>query len=143
MIAAIGFVTWGVQALGPMPEALSTLRSDERVQVSAGRWLVFKPTDQEPTTGLVLYPGGRVDNRSYAPPARELAAQQGTLVVVVPTPLNLAVFAPERATEIIRAFPEIQRWAIGGHSLGGAMAARYVYCSPGSVDGLVVWAAGR
>ena len=51
-------------------------------------------------------------------------------------PVDLAVFAPERA-------PEIQRWAIGGHSLGGAMAARYVHRNPESVGGLVVWAARR
>jgi pimeloyl-ACP methyl ester carboxylesterase len=124
-----------------MPEALSALRTDDRVQVSTVRWLVFEPTDQVPVTGLVLYPGGRVDPRSYAPSAREFAAQQGALVIIAPMPLNLAIFAPERATEIIRAFPAIEHWAIGGHSLGGAMAARYAYRNPEQVDGLVLWAA--
>ena len=66
VIAAIGFVTWRAQALGPMPAKLSALRSDERVQVSTGGWLVFKPTEQEPATRLVSCPGGRVDPRSYA-----------------------------------------------------------------------------
>ena len=55
--------------------------------------------------------------------------------------LALAVFAPNRAEAVIAAYPEIHRWAIGGHSLGGAMAARFVYQHPGAIQGLVLWAA--
>jgi dienelactone hydrolase len=95
--------------------------------------------NSEPSAGLILYPGGRVDLRSYAPTAREIAAQ-GYLVVVVPMPLNLAFFAPDRAAEVIAAFPEVDRWAIGGHSLGGAMAARFAHRYPSTVHGLVLWA---
>jgi pimeloyl-ACP methyl ester carboxylesterase len=55
-------------------------------------------------------------------------------------PLNLAVLAPESADEVIDHFNAIERWAIGGHSLGGAMAARYVDSNPDAVKGLVLWA---
>jgi dienelactone hydrolase len=55
--------------------------------------------------------------------------------------LSLAVFAPMRATAVMAANPEVDVWAIGGHSLGGAMAARYVYADAGAADGLVLWAA--
>lgn len=41
---------------------------------------------------------------------------------------------------MIAAYPEIHQWVIGGHSLGGAMAARYVAQKPGKVEGLVLWA---
>lgn len=37
------------------------------------------------------------------------------------------------------AYPDIDAWAIGGHSLGGAMAARFVYRHPGAMDGLLFW----
>ena len=81
-----------------------------------------------------------MDPRSYAPAAHALA-QEGYLVVIVPMPLNLAVFAPDRAADVMAAFPEIGRWAVGGHSLGGAMAARFAYQNPEAVQGLALWAA--
>ena len=140
LIAAIGFVIWAKTPLGPMPEALAALETDAVVEVNQDDWIVFEPVGEQPTTGLILYPGGRVDPRSYAPAARALAAQ-GYRVVIVPMPLNLAVFAPNAANEVIQAYPEIQTWAIGGHSLGGAMAAGYVSNNPETVDGLVFWAA--
>jgi pimeloyl-ACP methyl ester carboxylesterase len=134
-----GFVIWAQTPLGPMPAALAALQSDDQVQVETRPWLTFNPTGYLPTTGLILYPGGRVDPRSYAPLAR-LVAVHGYRVVIVPMPLNLAVFAPDRAAEVIRANPEIRRWAIGGHSLGGAMAAAFADNHPEAVQGLVLWA---
>jgi pimeloyl-ACP methyl ester carboxylesterase len=56
-------------------------------------------------------------------------------------PLNLAITNANAATEVMAAYPQVERWAIGGHSLGGAMAARYVYTHPEIVEGLVLWAA--
>ena len=55
-------------------------------------------------------------------------------------PLSLAVFDSNAADDIIAAYPEIEKWVIGGHSLGGAMASSYVYNHEGAVDGLVLWA---
>lgn len=102
--------------------------------------LVFRPAGTKPVTGLILYPGGKVDAAAYAPTAAALA-ELGFLVVIVPMPLNLAVLGIDRADTVMAAHPEIAQWAIGGHSLGGAMAAQYVASHPGKVRGLVLWAA--
>jgi pimeloyl-ACP methyl ester carboxylesterase len=123
-----------------MPAALAALQSDAQVAVETEPWLVFRPMGDVPAVGLVLYPGARVDPRAYAPAAHALA-QEGYLVVIVPMPLNLAVLAPDRAAQVIAAFPGTGRWAVGGHSLGGAMAARFAYQNPEAVQGLVLWAA--
>jgi hypothetical protein len=123
-----------------MPEALDALRSDGTVAVASDRWLVFRPAEQEPTKGLIFYPGGRVDPRSYAPAARAIASEE-YLVVIVPMPFNLAVLGTGRAEAVIAEFTGVQHWAIGGHSLGGSMAAKFAYDNPGLVDGLVLWAA--
>jgi dienelactone hydrolase len=139
ILALGGFVVWAERTPSPMPEALTALESDAQVASNTEPWLTFRPVSQEPTVGLILYPGGRVDPRSYAPAAREIAAE-GYLVVVVPMPLNLAFFAPDTAVEVIAAWPEVDRWAIGGHSLGGAMAARFAHRHPSMVHGLVLWA---
>jgi dienelactone hydrolase len=63
------------------------------------------------------------------------------MVIIPPMPLNLAVFSPEKAQEIIAAYPEIQSWAIGGHSLGGSMAANFARKRPDQIQGLIFWAA--
>lgn len=40
-------------------------------------------------------------------------------------PFNLAVLDSSAADGVINEFTNIQNWYIGGHSLGGAMAASY------------------
>ncbi len=99
--------------------------------------MTFTPTGNAASVGYVFYPGGRVDPRSYAPMAHELAAR-GYLVVIPPMPLNLAVFAINAADPVIAAHPEITRWVVGGHSLGGSMAARYAQSQADKLDGLVL-----
>ena len=139
ILASSGFVVWGNTPAAPMTEALAALQSDAQVTVLTGSWLEFKPAGQQPLTGFIFYPGGRVDYRAYAPQAHAIAAQ-GYLVVIPSMPLNLAVFGISKAGEVIAAHPEIQRWAIGGHSLGGSMAANYARSNPGQVQGLVLTA---
>jgi len=134
-----GFVLWGSNPAKPMPEALSALQSDMQVAVTVGNWLVFAPVESEPTTGLIIYPGGRVDYRAYAPQAHVIAARDN-LVVIVHMPLNLAVFDPNAAETVIAAHPEIKFWVVGGHSLGGSMAANFVHAHPTQVQGLILWA---
>jgi hypothetical protein len=139
-LAIGGFVWWAASAAGPGSEAVAALESSPDVNVLYDNWYVFSPATSQPKTGLVFYPGGRVDARSYAPAAHSIAAA-GHLVVIVPMPLNLAVLSPNRAINVIEAYPEISKWYIGGHSLGGAMAANFVYNHPDILDGLILWAA--
>ena len=135
-----GFIAWASITRPILPTAQAALESDELVQVMEmdGGWLVFTPAGSQPETGLVFYPGGRVDYRAYAPYARAIAAQ-GYQVVIVKMPLNMAVFNSGAARDVLRAFPAVQNWAVGGHSLGGSMAASYAARYPGA-DGLVLLA---
>src|SRR6056297_3821675 len=71
-----------------------------------------------------------------------IAAATDTRVLIPSMPLNLAFFGRDRATALREEHPDIETWWVGGHSLGGAMAASYVGDQePGTVDGLVLWAA--
>jgi dienelactone hydrolase len=138
-VAAAGFVLWASNPARPDEAAIAALASDSSVGVESGQWIEFRPIGVEPNAGLVIYPGGLVDARAYTPAAHTIAAQ-GYLVAIVPMPLNLAVFAPDRARDVIAAHPEIKRWAVGGHSLGGSMAASFANGHPDLVRGLVLWA---
>jgi hypothetical protein len=139
LVGIIAFLAWGLIVPSPMPEAREALKPDYEVLVTRGPWLVFRPILKNPTTGFIIYPGGRVNPAAYAPQAHAIAAQ-GYLVVIVPMPLNLAVFGSERASSVIQDFPEINAWTIGGHSLGGSMAALYADKHVDQIKGLVLWA---
>ncbi len=123
-----------------LPEAEAALATTADVTYAeVNGWLVFAPTGAQPATGLIFYPGGRVPAPAYAPAAAAIAAA-GFRVVIPPMPLNLAVLDIDVAAAIQAAFPEVTRWAIAGHSLGGSMAAEYAARHPGAVQGLVFWA---
>jgi dienelactone hydrolase len=136
----VGFVVWAETPPAPMQQAYETLESDEKVTVTKGQWLIFEPTTANYTTGFIFYPGGRVNPFSYAPYAHAIA-NEGYFTVVVPMPLNLAVFGVNAANDVIAAYPNITSWAVGGHSLGGSMAAQYSNDNSGKVEGLALWAA--
>ncbi|MCP4142332.1 MAG: alpha/beta hydrolase [Chloroflexi bacterium] len=138
-VATIGFIWWGNTPLEAMPEAITALESDNDVLVINKKWMVFNPINASTKTGVIIYPGGHVDPRAYAPLAKEIA-RNGYLVILPPMPLNLAVFDINLADEIMAANPEIETWYLGGHSLGGAMAAEYVAANPSKVEGLFLWA---
>jgi pimeloyl-ACP methyl ester carboxylesterase len=115
--------------------ALQALQSDDKVEVSEGKDIIFRPQRKKPSIGVILYPGGRCDARAYAPVVRPLAAA-GAMVIVPNMPLRLAVMDAGRAAKVIAEHADINRWIIGGHSMGGAMAAAWVYKNPGIAKGL-------
>jgi dienelactone hydrolase len=123
-----------------LPEAGQALASTPTVTYAVeGDLLTFTPNAGRPRTGLIVYPGGKVSAAAYAPLAQRIA-ERGYLVVIVPMPLNLAVLGIDRARGVIEAHPEIEHWAIGGHSLGGAMAAQYA-AGDVRIEALALWAA--
>ncbi len=103
-----------------------------------GSLTVFAP--DAPERGFIFYPGGRVAPTSYAPLLRALA-EDGWLCVLVEMPFDLAVLNMNAAAGIPERFPEIDSWTIGGHSLGGAMAAGYAAKHPEDYDALILLAA--
>ena len=123
-----------------MNEVYEVLNNDSEVKVTTDRWLVFESSNSIKNVGFIIYPGGRVDYRSYAPLARAIA-KEGFLTIIAPMPLNLAVFGANVANDIINSYPQISTWAIGGHSLGGTMAAQFAYENPQKIAGLILWAA--
>jgi len=135
-----GMVVWSAANARPAELAVNPyLKSSGTVLFSDEDWLVFQPADQEPSVGFIFYPGGNVEAPAYVPALFRIA-EAGYLVVDVPMPLNLAILGASKASKVIEAYPEIDYWVIGGHSLGGAMSARFIDDNPGIMDGLVLWA---
>ncbi|MCX5901607.1 MAG: alpha/beta hydrolase [Proteobacteria bacterium] len=105
-------------------------------------YYVFKPKGTQQNLGFIIYPGGLVDPRSYAPLAQQIA-KAGYLVVIVKMIGDLAIQNNnyKRASDVIAAYPEITQWVIGGHSLGGVCSSWYVKDFPDKMKGVVLWAA--
>jgi len=140
IVGALGFVFWAEDAYQPNAVALQALQSDSVVKVTQySGFITFQPVSQHTSIGFIFYPGGRVDYRAYAPVLHEIAAQ-GYFVAVVHVKLNLAFFDVNAADKVISQFPEIEKWAMGGHSLGGVAAALYTNTHQDKISAIAFWA---
>lgn len=114
-------------------EARVSLKND------AGQYIDIEPTG-EATTLFIFYPGGLVRPQAYEWLGVALTPLGVRTVIPVFT-ADLAVTAPSRATQLLEKLGGYERVVIGGHSLGGAMAARYALNNAGTLDGLVLMGA--
>ena len=97
--------------------------------------IIFTPKEQDVTKGFILYPGAKVDAKAYAPLCKKIASN-GYKVIIADMPLNFAMLSPNKAEKIIKENDDIKSWVIGGHSLGGVVAAKFA-ANDKNVDGVV------
>ena len=118
--------------------AKTALITDGTVRVSqtAEGWLFDGPSED---CALVFYPGGKVEETADAPLLHRLAAE-GMDVILLEVPLRFAFLAPEAAAEPMARY-DYARWYVGGHSLGGAIAANYAASHGEALEGLILLAA--
>ena len=89
---------------------------------------------------FVLYPGGLVRPQAYEWLGRALAGR-GVHTVIPEFPVDLAVLDAGRAQRLVDHYAAGRPVVVGGHSLGGAMAAAWASDHPEAVAGLVLLAA--
>jgi len=137
-LSAAAFAVYTGQYYRADARALAALQSDETVSVVPieDGWLFDGPSE---TDALIFYPGGKVEETAYAPLLHRLA-EGGLDVYLIRMPFRLAVLDPSRADHVIESGAYARRY-IGGHSLGGAMAAIYAAAHADKLDGVVLLAA--
>ncbi|MRX44463.1 alpha/beta hydrolase [Agromyces kandeliae] len=132
-VAWIGVIGW----LRPYPAvepALTAMVSDELVDVTeTPTGITLAPTAGGDGTGVFFQPGALVDARAYAAVLRPLA-EAGHTVVIAKQPLGIAFLAVPAFDEARSAHPAIERWVLGGHSLGGTVAAMQADDADDDVD---------
>ncbi|MGN7947651.1 alpha/beta hydrolase [Microbacterium sp. 22215] len=120
-----GIVAWSQIGVMPAEKApLASVRENSAIHVEdAEQGIVMTPADGESEVGLVFIPGAKVDPWAYAPILQSLA-EEGVTVVITRPWLNLAFFDLRGLDAFTSAAPDIDDWAIGGHSLGGVRACQ-------------------
>lgn len=139
LVLVVGVCWWYVADYYRADEAaVAAMSSAADVTVKRdGNKVAFIP--EEADTGFIFYPGGKVEHTAYAPLMHALA-DQGVLCVLVEMPLNLAILDMNAADGIPDMHTQIGSWYIGGHSLGGSMAASHAGKHASRYDGLVLLA---
>lgn len=125
IIALVSSLAWLLNAYEPQDVARENLVSSSDVEVVEGDITEFIPKDVVSNTGVIIYPGARIDVKAYAPLANRLA-QNGYKVFAVDMPFNMAIFSSHKADKVIEENKDIENWVIVGHSLGGAMATNAI-----------------
>ena len=90
--------------------------------------------------GLILYPGAKVEPAAYMP-LMEKIADEGIYCVMAKMPFNFAFFNINAADALMATAPDIKHWWIGGHSLGGVVAATYAADHADALEGIALLAA--
>ena len=137
-VLCITFLIYAEQYYHAEESARTALKSDESVIVTQREygWFFDGPSE---TDALIFYPGGKVEETAYAPLLHRLA-EQGMDVCLVRMPFRLAVFGVNKADQVM-AQHDYEHWYIGGHSLGGAMAASYASTHNSQLSGVFMLAA--
>lgn len=137
LLAASAFALYVSDYYHADETALAALVSDDvAVEQTDFGWFFDGPSED---AALVFYPGGKVDETAYAPLLHRLA-RQGPDVFLVKMPFRLAVFDVNAAEDVMARY-DYDAWYVGGHSLGGAMAARCAAAHGDTLDGVILCAA--
>lgn len=132
IILAFGaFYIWSRFTYGPS-EALKKQVNMEQVEHKND---VYTFEASKSDTGIILYPGAKVEPLAYAYIGDTLM-KKGYSVFIPDMPFSFAIFNLNKAQDIIKDHQTIKHWYIGGHSLGGAAASMFAEKNQSKLDGL-------
>ncbi|WP_084075892.1 alpha/beta hydrolase [Demequina sp. NBRC 110052] len=115
-------IAW-LRPFSAIEPALTAMESDAEVTATeTATTIVLEPADASGMSALAFQPGARVDPRAYAAVLRPLA-EAGHPVVIVKQPLGIGFLALDGLDVARSTGVDADVWALGGHSLGGTVAA--------------------
>lgn len=98
-------------------------------------YILLEPNGTDSKDGILFLPGGLVDPHAYISTFRAFTTEHKMKVLILKLRSNLAIFNIQQAARVIKQFKE-KKWLIGGHSLGGVVAAMAVDRNPVLYEGL-------
>lgn len=129
LMGSITFFVWSQFTYKPTKEALS-LVDDKKDEDT----IIFGQKDAK--IGVIFYQGAKVEAEAYSY-LGEALAKDGHFVVMPKLPLNLAILGINEVDSVIEKYPEVQKWYVAGHSMGGAMISKYAFQHEEKIDGII------
>ena len=139
-LVAVIVLAWAHTVMGGDRSAALEVWTNDAVEVTeTDVAYVLRPVDGASGDGLVFIPGACVDPFAYARNLVGTVEEHGTTVVITKPTLNLAFFDTRPLSAFTAAAPEVNRWSVGGHSLGGVRACQLAIDGDVEVSGLVLF----
>ena len=113
------------------------LSDSTNIQSLGNMTVIYPDMNRDSKVGFIFYPGGKVEATAYIPLLDKIS-EEGITCILLKMPFNLAVFNVNAADKVFEEFPNIEKWFLGGHSLGGAMASSYVGKYFEKLNGLIL-----
>lgn len=128
-----------VQIFSYSPESKGYKDSKQDVEVSVKEnfdHFVITPNNlKSESIPIIFYPGGLVSPKSYLSKLIGLSKQQHTKIFLIKPFFNLAILNINATLHLINQY-NLKSPIIGGHSLGGVAACRFVKDNPNKISGL-------
>ena len=114
--------------VAPTAEALRLIQGDTNIEVVyKNNWWIFSKRNSKKNGGLIFYPGGRIDPRSYAPLLHNITSITGYPCYLTQFPFYTSFFGIFNADFAINQLsPNTSQWVVSGHSLGGTGVSFYL-----------------
>lgn len=114
---------------------------ETNLKKNRGDYAVYYSGNAAPDHAFLMVPGGMVDPHVYVCWINRLVRNDPSVaVVLLKYPSNLPITNISKVLKVANDLDEFSHWAIGGHSLGGVVAASVVHKDTGFFDGLVLMA---
>ncbi len=125
-----GFLVWANLPYRADPDVSLAVWRSTAVQITGtDRGYVIEPTTaggEGDELGLVFIPGARVEPSAYLYKMSGIVNATGMTVVITRPTLNFAILDTRPLETFTADAPDIDRWLVGGHSLGGVRACQWV-----------------
>ena len=142
LLVIVGFLLWANSPYQAEREATLEVFRNGGIQVAAvDEGILMTPIADsialpESPAGLVFIPGARVDAYAYLYQLSGIVEEQGVTMLITEPALNLAFFDTRELDDVTTAAPDVERWFVGGHSLGGVRAC--MMAADSEAEGLVL-----
>lgn len=128
-LLAAGFLIFALTPYSAEEEAYRAAWRSNAVQITGtDRGFVIEPTTAgrgSEELGLVFVPGARVEPSAYLFRMSGIVAETGMTVVITRPTLNFAILDGRPLETFTADAPDVDRWLVGGHSLGGVRACQW------------------
>lgn len=87
-------------------------------------------------TGFIIFAGAKADEKGYAYMAK-LLKDAGHTVVIPKMPVHLSITGVRRGLKAMEDNPDVDKWVLIGHSLGGLPISQIAAKEPPALEGIV------